>query len=444
MAGGLPTDTDTTRAEKPTSAALKAEVVIEQKSLINAFNKLSRNSKSVLYTSDSVLTKNQLKKLAKSSLPDDKYFIKQYKRFQEDSPNVPNDKILIPSSVTTDNNNNNNVLPLVTRHTKAPFYNRSSLYSIGGPFELMHVDVADVNFTRPSATDPKYVMLAVDLFSSKIYAYPMKRRNNLLKYLTKLYEDLVKEGRDESEQPMRLQSDQEFLQSDIKILNKKHNVIGFASKLNEGHAFAAEQKIRDLKTYINRAQRLSGTDSGKKKKKKHRLNGYDNVKAATERLNSVKSVKYDTIPNKVQRITAKNDDMRALYNGYRLKKVQQGSVRYDKYLSKKYRRAYKRLRLLAVGDPVLALSSRIRKKDTHNTAFYKPSTDKKSAFNKEYIFNVRQRLKVRDNVNNPHYYYWLRLRDTVRTGIPRSVKKLEHERFTRSELFAVNRNTEST
>ena len=46
---------------------------------------------------------------------------------------------------------------------------------------------------------------------------------------------------------MRLQTDLEFLQNEIKKLNKKNNVDMFSTKLRGGKAFAAEQKIREFK-----------------------------------------------------------------------------------------------------------------------------------------------------------------------------------------------------
>ena len=61
----------------------------------------------------------------------------------------------------------NNNLPLVT-----PFLNKRSnidcttAYSISKPFELLHVDIADLIFLAKSAIDPKYCLLIVDLFSS--------------------------------------------------------------------------------------------------------------------------------------------------------------------------------------------------------------------------------------------------------------------------------------
>ena len=57
----------------------------------------------------------------------------------------------------------------------------STLYTVGKPFELLHADIADTRFLAKSAVDPKYCLLLVDLFTSKVYIYPMKSRNLLAK-----------------------------------------------------------------------------------------------------------------------------------------------------------------------------------------------------------------------------------------------------------------------
>ena len=46
---------------------------------------------------------------------------------------------------------------------------------------------------------------------------------------------------------MRLQTDREFKQRTIFELNKKFNVEMYSTNLRGGKAFAAEQKIRELK-----------------------------------------------------------------------------------------------------------------------------------------------------------------------------------------------------
>ena len=51
---------------------------------------------------------------------------------------------------------------------------------------------------------------------------------------------------------MKLQVDQEFQQVTIKDLNKQNNVEMFSTSLRGGKAFAAEQKIRELKTRISK------------------------------------------------------------------------------------------------------------------------------------------------------------------------------------------------
>ena len=135
-------------------------------------------------------------------------------------------------------------MPLVT-----PFVNKrsnidhSTLYSISEPFELLHADIADLRQLAKSAVDPKYCLLVVDLFASKIYVYPMKNRSLLAKKLKLFYEDIKQKrtGR------MRLQTYLEFKQNQTKKLNNEFDVEMFHTKVRGGKAFAAEQKIRDFK-----------------------------------------------------------------------------------------------------------------------------------------------------------------------------------------------------
>ena len=64
---------------------------------------------------------------------------------------------------------------------------RSSLYSIDGPFQLIQADIANLRFLGKSA-NPKYCLLAVDVFSSKVYTYPMQQRDFLTKKLKMFHE----------------------------------------------------------------------------------------------------------------------------------------------------------------------------------------------------------------------------------------------------------------
>ena len=66
------------------------------------------------------------------------------------------------------------------------------MLTIQKPFKLLHADIADTRFLAKSAVDPKYCLLLVDLFTSKVYIYPMKNRSLLLKKLRLFYEDIDK------------------------------------------------------------------------------------------------------------------------------------------------------------------------------------------------------------------------------------------------------------
>ena len=52
---------------------------------------------------------------------------------------------------------------------------------------------------------------------------------------------------------MRLQVDNEFQQVKIKDMNDENNVEMFTTSARGGKAFAAEQKIRELKTRISKS-----------------------------------------------------------------------------------------------------------------------------------------------------------------------------------------------
>ena len=122
----------------------------KNKRIQNLFRNLQKDSKSIFYSVRNL--SNSLRNKAKKSTYDkDKVFVNLYEL--EDK-----------------NFYQNNNLPFVT-----PFVNERSnidhltLYSIGKPFELLHADIADLKFLAKSAVDPKYRLLIVDLFTSKIY-----------------------------------------------------------------------------------------------------------------------------------------------------------------------------------------------------------------------------------------------------------------------------------
>ena len=131
----------------------------------NLFNTLQKNPKNIFYLVGNV-SGTLFNKASKSTFENDKAFVSLYDQLEN-------------KNFKKSNQDN---LPIAT-----PFYDfksnldHSTLYSVGKPFELLHADIADTRFLAKSAVDPKYCLLLVDLFTSKVHIYPMKSRNLLAK-----------------------------------------------------------------------------------------------------------------------------------------------------------------------------------------------------------------------------------------------------------------------
>ena len=93
---------------------------------------------------------------------------------------------------------------------------RPVLYSFDGPFQLLHPDIGNSEFLGKNATLAQYVLVVVDLYSSKVYNYLMKSRKQILQKM-KLSDDEVRNKR--KGKRMRLQVDNEFQQVRIKDVN---------------------------------------------------------------------------------------------------------------------------------------------------------------------------------------------------------------------------------
>ena len=125
----------------------------------------------------------------------------------------------------------------------------STLYSFDAPFQLFHADVGNLEFLGKNSTFAQYVLDLVDLFSSKIYTHPMKSRKQIRQKLEQFYDDVKSKRKGKK---MKLQVNQKFKQVKIKNLNDLNNVEMFSTSLRGGKAFAAEQKIRELKARISK------------------------------------------------------------------------------------------------------------------------------------------------------------------------------------------------
>ena len=81
----------------------------------------------------------------------------------------------------------------------------------------------------------------------------MKKRNLLKKKMELFYEEVNNKRK---QKKMRLQTDLEFEQNEIKKLNKKYIFDMFSTRVRGGKAFAAEQKIREFKKLLLKTKAL--------------------------------------------------------------------------------------------------------------------------------------------------------------------------------------------
>ena len=197
------------------------------KQVKNLYKLLIKDKNSVFYAADCI-NKKLINRSKTSFYDNDKVFVKLYK----ESENI--------KKIYNDENNQPN-LPLATPFTeKKRDTDCLTLYSFKGLFKLLHADTADLIFLAKSTVNPKYYLLVVNLFTSKIYIYPMKKKHFFKKKLELSYEDISKKRKPNQE--IRLQTDQEFQQNKIKRLNASNNITMFSAETRT----AAEQKIREL------------------------------------------------------------------------------------------------------------------------------------------------------------------------------------------------------
>ena len=122
--------------------------------------------KSVSYTISN-LSKTVLRKAKNSAYNKDIVFVNLYEQLE-------NDKLSL-------------VTPFIDKKSNI---DHSTLYSISKPFAALHAGITDSKFLAKSAVDPKYCLLIVNLFTSKIYVYPIKNRSLSTKKLALFYNDI--------------------------------------------------------------------------------------------------------------------------------------------------------------------------------------------------------------------------------------------------------------
>ena len=314
------------------------------KRISNLLTKLTIDEKSVFFTKGETLDNKTTKIFSKSSYVKNNVLLNLYNEFVKNggkTSDFKDKKVVINTHFTQ--------RKLVTQRGEMP-------HTIDGPMQLIQVNVADLNFFSKSVVASKYCLVCVGLFRSKTCTYSMKKKSHLPSKLGKFFSEterfkkyLKKEGRHQ----MRLQTDQEFNQNEIKEINKKY-VLHYNSKLNNGHAVAAEQKIRELKNCLKNFKRLL---------KKGELKPNEALRKATANMNIFLTKKYGVPPEEAEKKSLEFEEHKLDYNFKWLKKVYKDAARYSRYDMKLDKKIRKKLRSpLNVGEIAFVLSARIKKK----------------------------------------------------------------------------------
>ena len=121
----------------------------------------------------------------------------------------------------------------------------------------------------------------------------------------KLFYDEVRSKRNGKR--MRLQVDNEFQQVKIKDLNDKNNADMFTSSLRGSKAFAAEQKIRELK---RRTAKLSA--------QKLKISPIKILQSSVLNMNIMKSVEYGLSPEEIESRSLAGERFKTVFNMHRI------------------------------------------------------------------------------------------------------------------------------
>ena len=185
----------------------------------NVFENLKTDPKSGLFSKEKI-NKRLFKKL--KTYVKEKLFLKLIN--------------LIENDIDLINKSNDYKIPTRFDYVEKRKIERSTLYSFAGPFQLIHANVASLEFLGKSATILHYALSTVDLYSSKVYVYLMRSRKQISQQLQLFYEEINNKRKNKN---MRLQVDNEF--QEVKM-NDKFNVAMFTTSITGGKAFTAEQK----------------------------------------------------------------------------------------------------------------------------------------------------------------------------------------------------------
>ena len=108
---------------------------------------------------------------------------------------------------------------------------------------------------------------------------------------------------------MRLQTDLEFKQNQIKKLNGEFNIEMFHTRVRGEKALAAEQKIRQFKKNLLRSKRLE-------KNRGKRIKPNDWIRKTAQNMNETISTKYQLVPETSEKRSLNPNDGKYFHKIY--------------------------------------------------------------------------------------------------------------------------------
>ena len=127
------------------------------------------------------------------------------------------------------------------------------------------------------------------------------------------------------------------------------------------------------------------------KKVSKRISPYKIIKKCVDNMNSLPTAKYKQISSEIKNNTLSSQANRKRFSFSRMKKISQEKNKLERFHTKIYRRKKLKLRsLLELGEEVLLIAAKIRKKNAPGK-FYKSTVDSKPYFSNEEKSLIKNR-----------------------------------------------------
>ena len=275
-----------------------------------------------------------------------------------------------------------NTLPRVRLSTKLA----DTQFSVADKGQRFQADLADITYLRPTAHEAKYVLVVVDVYSQRVYLYGLYKKDKTIDAFKQFVSDTEK-VRDKGVQ-VYVQTDEgtEFFNRPLLRLFEDNGIRLFTTKMNRGHAFMAEQKIRELKKKMTKLKSLTP-----------KLSIAKTLKLVETNMNITRIGYMDLSPTEIEKEIVDPDQnaLRKLYVG---KRITDQRSRHNRYNLKKDKR--RKVKPLEVGDLVYILYGRTLKR-RYRGALDKATTGIKPNFDTSKVFVIDSR---KDFVDDAYYY----------------------------------------